>query len=246
MLLTKLIPPKSEQIKEALNVFNRFLEEPHDDLTERLEILLAGGVGSAKSSIAGGMLLKANVERGDTVLCLRNTKQTSIKHLIDQVEWCINKVGMPERGYSVSIPNRTIKMSNAQSKIYFKSLDEGCRTLEEQTRGIPNKRFVWIEDANQLCGEEEYIDLINSLKLRENPIIVLTYHPDINRNHWLNRYAQEIFKNNGSDNRWVFKPSCLDMDVDMLGKSFFKNMNYCRVNDERIFVSEYLGIPMEG
>ena len=241
MLLTKLIPPRSQQIKEALNVFNRFLEEPHEDPNERLELLIEGGRGSGKSSIAGGMILKANHERGDSSICIRKTTQDCVKWSMDQVEWSVHKIGKSREEYSISYQSKTIGLRNSSSRIYFKGLDDG-----KMMRGILNMGFVWIEEAEELSGESEYMELIASLQLRENPIIILTYHPDRNRNHWLNRYASEIIEHNGRDNRWVFRPCYLDMEEEMLGKTFFQQADMLRVTNPRAYAHEYLGIPLEG
>lgn len=246
MLLTKLIPPKSEQIKEALNVFNRFLEEPHEDKNERLEILIEGGRGSGKSSIAGGMILKANQERGDSGICIRKTTANCVKWSMDQVEWCAYTIGKSRDEYSISYQNKTIGLINSSSKIYFRGIDDGCRVLGDKIRGIPNRRYVWIEEAEELSSESEYRELIDSLLLRENPIIILTYNPHNNRNHWLNRYASEIIEHNGRDNRWVFRPCYLNMEEEMLGKDFFRKADMLRVINPRAYAHEYLGIPMEG
>ena len=248
MLLTNLIPPKSQQIKEALSVFNRFLEEPHKDPNERLELLIEGGYGCGKSSIGGGMILKACEERGDCGICITKSARDSVDWNLDNVKWCIEKLGIPSNRYSISIQAKRITLNNynSQTNIYFKGIDDGLQSIGWQTRGIKNNRYVWIENAEELTSINEYVDTINELQLKVNPIVVLTYRPNKNNNHWLNRYAAEIHKKNGKDNRWVFKPCYLDMEEAMLGESFFQRAEMLRIHDPRVFVHEYLGIPVEG
>ena len=54
MLLTKLIPRRSTEIKDAVSCFNRFIEEPHKYPEEKCEMFIYGGRGCCKSSIAAG------------------------------------------------------------------------------------------------------------------------------------------------------------------------------------------------
>ena len=71
MLLTKLIPPRSAEIKDAVACFNRLLEEPHTSIAERCEMFIYGGRGCCKSTVAAGMMLKANKELDGWGICIR-------------------------------------------------------------------------------------------------------------------------------------------------------------------------------
>ena len=242
MLLTKLIPPKSRQLKEAVSVFNRFLEEPHATLNERLELLIAGGRGCGKSTIASGMMIKACGESKANGICLRKSSDSQ-RWVIEQLEWSIRQL---EVANEKSLHSRSFTLSESKSKIRVMGIDIGMKELYYKSVSVPNRRFVWIDSAEELASEREYVDVIETLKLRENPIVILTYNPKPDKDHWLNLYSDEILRHNGSGNRWVFNPTYFDMDKDMLGEEFFRNAEQMRITNPMEYVHEYLGIPTEG
>lgn len=242
MLLTKLIPPKSQQVKEAVSVFNRFLEEPHATPNERLELLIAGGRGCGKSTIASGMIIKACEESKYNGFCLRK-KSDSQKWVVEQLEWSLGQLGVPNQR---SLSTRSFSLLGGKSRIVVRALDIGMQELYARTVSMPNKRFVWIDAAEELESEREYLDVIENLQLRENPIVILTFNPKPRKDHWLNVYSEEILRHNGRGNRWVFKPTYFDMDKEMLGEEFFRNAEQMRITNPIAYVHEYLGISTEG
>lgn len=241
MLLTKLIPPKSRQIKEAVSIFNRFLEEPHDTLNERLELLIAGGRGCGKSTIASGMMIKACGESKANGICLRKSSDSQ-RWVIEQLEWSLRQLEVANKR---SLPTHSFTQTESKSRISVMGIDIGIQELYYKSVSTPNKRFVWIDSAEELASEREYVDVIETLKLRENPIVILTYNPKPYKDHWLNMYSDEILRHNGSGNRWVFKPTYFDMEKDMLGEEYFRRAEQVRITNPMEYVHEYLGIPTE-
>lgn len=244
MLLTNIIPPRSQELKDALNVFNRFLEEPHSDPNERLEIFIGGGRGCGKSTIAAGMMLKAHAETKGWGFCIKRTTSSSVKVVMPCFQWALCKIGVPREEVSISLQSKTLHLKGREAKITFTGIDMGAEQFWMKTRGIPNKRFALIEDAHQF-SRNEYEAILDSLDLRENPIIITTFNPSPSRSHWLNEYAADIYKHNGQQGKWVFKPIYWDMDTDMIGNSFFEKAEECRKCCPELYVKEYLGIPMD-
>lgn len=242
MLLTKLIPPKSRQLKEAVSVFNRFLEEPHTTLNEKLELLIAGGRGCGKSTIASGMMIKACGESKANGICLCKSSDSQ-RWVIEQLVWSLRQLDVANEK---SLPTHSFTLTESKSKISVRGIDIGMQELYAKTVSMPQKRFVWIDAAEELEREREYLDVLENLQLRENPIVILTYNPKPDKDHWLNLYSDEILRHNGSGNRWVFKPMYLDMEKDMLGEEFFRRAEQVRITNPMEYVHEYLGIPTEG
>ena len=244
MLLTQLIPPRAEELKAALRVFNSFLEEPHSNLNERLEIIIVGGRGSGKSTIASGMILKATAETGAWGFSMRRSEKESAKWNLQQLLWSCETIGVRDN-YSPSLSARQLRNKNSGACICFRGIDEGMFHLAMKARGIPKRRFLWIDEAEEIKSESEYEAILDALDLRENPIIILTANPNIRADHWFNSYVARIHKYNGENNRWVFKPWYFDLDRQMLGDSFFKRADEMRKADGKRFAHEYLGIPIE-
>lgn len=244
MLLTKLIPPRSEELKDALNVFNRFLEEPHSNPNEKLELIIVGGRGCGKSTMASGMLLKANAETGACGFSMRKELNQAAKWNCEQMVWSCETVGVKDK-YSIEFSHRQMRNKKSRSCICFRGIDEGIHQLMLKVKGIPKRRFLWIDEAQEIESEFEYQETVDAIDLRENPIIILTANPCIRASHWLNRYVDEIYKNNGKNNRWVFKPCFMDMEKEMLGESFFRTANELRKENGKMFAHRFFGIPME-
>lgn len=231
MLLTKLIPPNSKALKEAVATFSRFIEEPHANLNERLVLVLAGGRASCKSSIASGLVIKGNAETGGAAICLH---PHDVRDTVWQnCKWTINHLG-ETRKYQQSISALYMHRKGLRSAIFCRVIEKDLEYLQDKTRGIPHKRFVWIDDADELDSEAHLDAVINALDLRENPVIILTCNPPASKDHWINRYCKR--------QKHVYRPCYLDVPKEWLGDLFFKNAERLRKNNESAYRSAYLGL----
>ena len=190
------------------------------------------------------MMLKANQERGDGAICLRRSRKDAIAWDLDYVLWSAEQLGLKDKA-QVSKQIGSLRLDGEAPAMFFKGFDIGLSELRNKVRGIINRRFLWIEDAQEIENEEEYGKILDAVDLRENPIIILTYHPPCSQRNWLNKYAEEIRASQGKFNRWVFNPCYLNMEKEMLGEQFFEGAEYVRLHSPREFVQEYLGIPQE-
>ena len=242
MLLTKLIPPRATEIKNAVSCFNRFIEEPHTNCAERCEMFIYGGRGCCKSSIAAGMMLKGIKELDAWGICIRKHGRDLKDSCFDQLEFTAKQLGIEDvLCHSLSNP---VQINYGCRAIRFYGLENGLDWLQEKTKAIP-ARIIWLEEADQLESEEEYTRLLNVLPIRENPIIISTFNPPLRKSHWINQFVAIHKKKSPYNGMHFFKPCYLDMERDMLGEDFYREADMLRKEHETVYCHEYLGIPME-
>lgn len=240
MLLTKLIPPRSVPIKDAVSCFNRFIEEPH--IASRCDMFIYGGRGCCKSSIAAGLMLKGIKELDCCGICIRKFGRDLVDSCYGQIEYTAKMLGIEDDIFShISNP---MQINYNHNLIRFYGMENGMDWLEENTKSIP-ARIIWIESAEQLESEDEYKALLKALPLRENPIVISTFNPPLRRSHWINKFVEDNRKKSPQNGMHFFKLCYLDMERDMLGNGFFREADMMRRECETAYCHEYLGIPQE-
>lgn len=242
MLLTKIIPPRATEMKNAVACFNRFMEEPHINSAERCEMFIYGGRGCCKSSIAAGMMLKGIKESDSCGVCIRKFGKDLKDSCFDQLEFTAKQLGIENEVCHSFVTSMQVNYGCRMIRFY--GLENGLDWLHEKTIAIPI-RFVWIEEADQLESEEEYNKLLLALPLRANPIIISTFNPPLRKSHWINKLVEDGKKKKPYNGKHFFNPCYLDMEREMLGEDFFQCADFMRRNNTRMFCLEYLGIPQE-
>ena len=242
MLLTKLIPPRATEIKDAVACFNRFIEEPHKDSEEKCEMFIYGGRGCCKSTIAAGMMLKGVKELDSWGICIRKFGRDLKDSCFSQLEFTSRMLGIGDY-INVSLAN-PVQMNYGHAVIRFYGLENGLDWLKEKTMAIP-ARIVWVEEADQLESEDEYNGLLNALPLKENPIVISTFNPPLRKSHWINKFVECNRKRSPYNGKHFFKPYYLDMEREMLGEGFFDEADRLRRANTTMYCQEYLGIPQE-
>ena len=242
MLLTKLIPPRSAEIKDAIACFNRFIEEPHTNIAERCEMFIYGGRGCCKSSIAAGMMFKGVRELNSCGICIRKFGRDLKSSCLEQLKFTAKHLGI-EDDIKVTYSN-PVQLNYVSAAIRFYGLENGIDWLNEKTRAFP-LRVVWIEEADQLESEEEYKDLLWALPLKENPIIISTFNPPLRKSHWINQFVESNKRKSPYNGMHFFKPCYIDMEREMLGEGFFNEADLLRRENGKAFCHEYIGIPQE-
>ena len=239
MLLTKLIPPRSESLKDAVACFNRFLEEPHESKEQKCEMFIYGGRGCLKSSIASGMVMKAVTDARGKAVCIRQSAYALGDSCCAQIEWAANRLGVIiARGYERC---RNLRIGE-EMRVKFLGVDIGEKMLAENVLFFrPN--VVWIDDAEEL-EESEYNFIIHKLPLAENPIFISTFNPPASRSHWINRLVGER-KPNGYGGRWFYNPCYTEVEREWLGESFFTEAEMLRRMNPVAYCHEYIGVPFE-
>ena len=243
MLLTKLIPPRSVEIKNIVTCFNDFIEQPHVNRAERCEMFVYGGRGCCKSSIASGLMLKGIKELECLGICIRKFSRDLKDSCLDQIEFTANMLGIGDKVCSCLSSPMQVNYG-CHGTIRFYGLENGMDWLHLKTMAIP-ARLVWIEEADQLSSEEEYNALLQALPLHENPIVISTFNPPLRKSHWINQFVEINRKKSPYNGKRFFKPCYLDMEREMLGESFFDMADKLRRDCPSMYCHEYLGIPQE-
>lgn len=242
MLLTKLIPPRSVEIKNAVTCFNDFIEQPHTNSDERCEMFIYGGRGCCKSSIASGLILKGVKELGGWGICIRKFSRDLKDSCFEQIVFTGKMLGIENEVYSsLSCP---MQVNSGNGVIRFYGLENGMDWLHLKTLSIP-ARFVWIEEADQLSSEDEYNELLQALPLRNYPIVISTFNPPLRKSHWINQFVENHRKKSPYNGKHFFKPCYIDMEREMLGDDFFVEADLMRREHAKEYCHEYLGIPQE-
>lgn len=241
MLLTKLIPPKSYAIKDAVSLFNRYIEEPPVRATNSpLWLILAGGRGSGKTTIAAGMCLKGLAEAGFSAIVMRKSMPDLrwMKQSFHQVLRILESKEDFLMNYNPMLVRP--KCNQHRGHIMFCSADLGLPFIEKKCRGILNKKILWIEEASELGSQHELMKLVDvAVGGVSNPIVILTYNPPTKKSHWINQFAS------GRDGIDVFRPICTDLDVDMIGESLLRRAYEARIHNPNEYITQFCGIPLE-
>lgn len=245
MLLTNLIPPKSSAHKEALSCFNRFIEEPHEDPSERLELVICGGRGCGKSTLAAGLVFKGATATGDDVVVIRKRLESFRNDTYPCLQWVAHKIPTPF--LSEPMPHSGFcTIDNAQGLPKMKFIDaEGSFDMFRNSLDILHcyavkPKIVWVEGCDDFESEEAVKSLIDGLDFAPNPVIIYTFNPPMYKNHWLCKFAGL----DGSpllSRRRVFRSDYLDMPVDFLGQKFFENAEKLRHLNPDAYRNIYLG-----
>lgn len=242
MLLTKLIPPRSKSLKDAVACFNRFLEEPHIDRDQKCQMFIYGGRACLKSTIASALVLKAMVETGQNAICIR-------KHGCDLRDSCFSQMDWAARNLQVDVKKSLTKsrmdMGN-NARCLSAGLEEHVERISAAAVALRPK-VVWIEEADQL-EPRDYKFLAEGLTLSENPIIITTFNPPRHKSHWLNKKIDEHLKHHGTNGwggEWFFNPCYTEVEREWLGESFFTEAEMLRKMNPLAFCHEYIGVPFE-
>ena len=242
MLLTKLIPPRSESLKDAVACFNRFLEEPHESKEQKCEMFIYGGRACLKSSIASALVLKAMVESGQNAMCIRKQSCDLRDSCFSQMDWAARALNVEVKK---SLAKSRMEMGN-NARCLFAGLDSPSASISASAV-VLRPKVVWIEEADQL--EPRYYNFIaKELHLSENPIIITTFNPPRNKSHWLNKKIDEHLKHhglNGWGGEWFFNPCYTEVEREWLGEPFFTEAEMLRRMNPIAYCHEYIGVPFE-
>lgn len=242
MLLTKLIPPRSESLKDAVACFNRFLEEPHENKEQKCEMFIYGGRACIKSTIASALVLKAMVETGQNAMCIRKQACDLRDSCFSQMDWAAKRLKVEVKK---SLAKSRMEMGN-NARCLFAGLEEPVKRINAAAVDLRPK-VVWIEEADQLA-QRDYNFISKELLLAGNPIIISTFNPPRHKSHWLNKKIEEHIKHhglNGWGGEWFFNPCYTEVEREWLGESFFTEAEMLRRMKPVAYCHEYIGVPFE-
>lgn len=201
--------------------------------------IFKGGRGSTKSSFVAFCILSVLIQHKDVhAVCLRkvgNTVQTSI---FPQIKWWIYKLGIENQ---FIIPKRYVNpivYKPTGQTINFFGLDDTNKFKSSK----PDDGYygiTWFEEFDQYDGEEEVRKTNQTTMRGKNFWHFYSFNPPISKNNWANKYADEAEQD---PDTLVSSNTYLDVPVDWLGETFFKEALKLKQTNPRAYEHEYLGI----
>ena len=203
--------------------------------------VFAGGRGSTKSSMVGGVAIPLLIINYPDVnaVCFRKVGNTIQNSIYAQVVWGIEKLGLSQWFHIPKTYSNPIIYIPTGQKIFFMGLDDPMKVKSiKVSRGYIG--VTWFEELDQFAGEAELRNVLQST-MRGGQLFwdFRTFNPPISRNNWANEYAEQAEVN--SPNTLVFRNTYLDVPRDWLGEQFIEEAEDLKNKNERAYVHEYLG-----
>lgn len=203
--------------------------------------VFAGGRGSTKSSMVGGVAIPLLIINYPdvNVVCFRKVGNTIQNSIYAQVVWGIEKLGLTEWFHIPKTYSNPIIYLPTGQKIFFMGLDDPMKVKSiKVSRGYIG--VTWFEELDQFAGEAELRSVLQST-MRGGQLFwdFRTFNPPISRNNWANEYAEQAEVN--TPNTLVFRNTYLDVPRDWLGEQFIEEAEDLKNKNERAYVHEYLG-----
>ena len=241
MLLTKLIPPRSTAHKRLVSMFRKWIEEPHKNLSEACVVFVIGGRGCGKSTIASGLMLAGVDDTRSNGVVFRMNSRDVYHSVFAQIKNTI-KLLDKDLDWSSSVHPTQVRDKSGKGSIWFLAKDTTrWDNFRLRMLPIPNRRFCWIENADELPSLVDFQRVIGILtENTENPFVVVTFNPPESASHWANR----LVKRQGI-RKYVFTFNYKNMEKSMLGNFFFSVANYLKNENPRLYRNVYEGKPIK-
>ncbi len=230
---------------ESVNILDHIAEvyKPiHADLLagDHQRYILPGGRGSCKSSFVSleivGQIM-ADPTGLSNAIVFRRIAGTMRESVYSQISWAISQLGVNHlwRGL-VSPMSWEYRPTGAQ--IIFRGLDNPCKLKSIKPRkGI--FRFVWLEEAAELPGENFMRNVLQSVvRGGQHFAVFLSFNPPQSVNNWINQLTVRP------------DPQAITLLTDYtmippewLGESFIYEAERLKELNETAYRHEYLGEP---
>lgn len=211
---------------------------------ERLEIILKGGRGSAKSTSGTEYALewlKNNPECH--ALVMRQVADTLKTSIYAQFEWSANKQAenplFDRDNWNFGKSPLEITYKPTGQKIYFRGADDPGKIKSIKVPFGYIGLMIW-EELDQFAGPEA-VRKIEQSALRGGPkaINIKIFNPPISKNNWANVYADEP-----KDGKIVHHSTYLDVPPEWLGEYFISEAEHLKEVAPDAYRHEYLGEPI--
>lgn len=203
--------------------------------------VFAGGRGSTKSSMVGGVAIPLLIVNYPdvNVACFRKVGNTIQNSIYAQVVWGIEKLGLSHMFHIPKTYSNPIVNIYTGQKIFFLGLDDPMKVKSIKV----SKGYIgvtWFEELDQFAGEQELRNVLQST-MRGGELFwdFRTFNPPISRNNWANEYAEQA--EIGSPNTLVFRNTYLDVPPAWLGRQFIEEAEELKAKNERAYEHEYMG-----
>ena len=196
-----------------------------------------GGRGSLKSSYCALKLIDLLMSNDEfCALAIRQVKDTMKDSIYSQIVWAIDELELTDEFRCTKNPME-IKRKKTGQIIYFRGADD---PMKIKSLKPPKGKFIgciWIEEADQLHGEEALRNILQSaMRGGDDCVVFRSYNTPISQMHFINKEALIV-----NPARIIHHSYYYDAPPEWLGKPFFDMAVNIKETNERVYRHEYLG-----
>jgi PBSX family phage terminase large subunit len=200
------------------------------------EFLEDGGRGSTKSTFFGYeiiALLKNNPNMH--ALAMRQVANTLRISVYDQLNWCINQLGLSSEFKSTISPMQITYIPTGQ-KIYFAGNDDpmNIKSIKPPFGYIG---ILWMEEVDQIKGQEAMRTVEQSIRGGEKIYRFKGWNTSKTDNNWMTKYAAVP-----SPRQWRHHSTYLTVPKEWLGQPWINAAEHLKEVNPKAYQHEYLGI----
>lgn len=196
-----------------------------------------GGRGSLKSSYCALKLIdRIMTYENQCALAVRQVKDTLKDSVYSQIVWAIDELNLTDDFHCTKSPMEIRRKSTGQM-IYFRGADDPMKIKSLRPPKDMYIGVVWIEEYDQLHGEEALRSILQSaMRGGENTIVFRSYNTPISQAHFVNKEALQV-----NPRRVVHHSYYHEAPKEWLGQPFFDMAEHIKEINERAYRHEYLG-----
>jgi PBSX family phage terminase large subunit len=196
-----------------------------------------GGRGSLKSSFCG-MVIIDQIERNPNfcALAVRQLKDNLFDSVFSQIVWAIDMLGLSDDYRCTKSPMLITKISTGQ-KIYFRGGDDPKKIKSIKPPKGMHIGVIWIEEADQLKGEDALRDIKQSaFRGGDEGILLRSYNVPRSQHHFINKEKRE-----SNPKRLIHKSHFLQAPKEWLGQRFHDDAERLKSINPKAYAHEYDG-----
>ena len=217
--------------KSFVDVYRDMLARKYTDFD------FEGGRGSLKSTTCG-LFVVDQIERNPQFCALLITQLKEQLHdsVYSQIQWAIDELELSDDYIFTKSPMIITKISTGQ-KIYFRGGDQPKKIKSIKPPSGKHIGVVWIEEADQLRGEDALRDIKQSAFRGGNEgLLFRSYNVPRSQLHFINR---EKLKDNPK--RLIHHSHYMDAPPEWLGKRFYDDAELLKTTNLTAYRHEYDG-----
>ena len=230
---------KSEQVHVSRLLPSAFYPLFWDVLEARHEeYWLKGGRGSGKSSFVSVALLCMLLRDPDANLMIYRKVADSLRESVyAQMRWAAQRLDVDEYFTYRLSPLEMIYRPTGQ-RVLFRGADD-----PEKSKGVKLEKgyfaALWFEEASAFAGMAELRTIQASILRGRQGVTLVSYNPPISAQSWVNFEALRP-----AEGRLVHHSDYRDLPREWLGKTFIRQAEALKQQDERAYRHMYLGEPV--